>query len=317
MVIKKKISLLIPVYNEELVLPLLFDRLMKFIEQHSNYTWEILFVNDGSIDNTIEFLRKWSEDDKRIHYLDLSRNFGKENAMMAGLDFVSGDGVVLLDADLQHPPEVIPELIKYWEEGYDDIAAKRETLERDSFFKRIASTLFFTILSGMTKIPVQKDTGDFRLLDRKCINAIKQLRENQRYTKGIYSWIGFKKKTVMYVQSERAAGKTKWNYFQLINLGIDGITSFTITPLRISTLLGIIVLLFSLIYGVGILVNSIFIKEDIQGYSSLMIAILFLGGLQLLSIGVLGEYLGRILYESKNRPSYLVKESSIKDNMEE
>jgi glycosyltransferase involved in cell wall biosynthesis len=317
MIIKKKISLLIPLYNEELVLPLLYDRISQVIEQQLEYSWEILFVNDGSSDGSIDFLKKLRKEDGRVHYLDLSRNFGKENAMMAGLDFVSGDGVVILDADLQHPPEVIPEMIKYWEQGYDDIAAKRESLKGESFLKKISSKIFYVLLAHTTRIPIQKDTGDFRLLDRKCINAINQLRENQRYTKGLYAWIGFKKKTILFNQGKRAAGTTKWNYFQLTNLAIAGITSFTITPLRFSTILGIIVSLFSFIYGVGTFVKTIFFKEEIQGYPSLMIAILFLGGVQLLSIGILGEYLGRVFNETKNRPSYFIKDSSIKHNNKE
>ncbi len=312
MVTKKKISLLIPAYNEEPVLPLLYDRVVELINNQPNYTWEILVVNDGSSDGTINFLRKLSEEDERVHYIDLSRNFGKENAMMAGLDYVSGDSVVILDADLQHPPEVIPEMIKYWEDGFDDIAAKRRSVEGESFLKKATSKFFYRLLMRMTKIPIQKDTGDFRLLDRKCINAIKQLRENQRYTKGFYSWIGFQKKTILFDQSARAAGETKWNYFQLINLAIEGITSFTVAPLRISTILGTIISIGSFIYGVGTFIKTIFFEEEIQGYPSLMIAILFLGGVQLLSIGILGEYLGRVFNETKNRPSYLIKETSIK-----
>ena len=317
MLVKKKISLLIPAYNEELVLPLLYDRLLRVIKQQNNYSWEILFVNDGSSDGSISFLKKLSNEDSRVNYLDLSRNFGKENAMMAGLDFVSGDGVVILDADLQHPPEVIPEMIKYWEEGYDDIAATRSLVTGESFLKRVTSSLFYTILARSTKLSIQKHTGDFRLLDRKCIEAIKQLRENQRYTKGLYAWIGFNKKTVFFVQEDRVAGKTKWSYFQLLNLAIVGLTSFTISPLRFSTILGIIVSLFSFICGVGTFIKTLFFAEEIQGYPSLMIAILFLGGVQLLSIGILGEYLGRIFNETKNRPSYFIKESSIKHDNED
>jgi glycosyltransferase involved in cell wall biosynthesis len=314
MIEKKIISLLIPAYNEELVLPLLYERISKVIEQHSNYSWEILFVNDGSSDGTLNIFKQLSKEDDRVQYLDLSRNFGKESAMMAGFDYVTGDGVVILDADLQHPPEVITELIEYWEQGYDDIAAKRKSPTGESFLKKAFSKIFFSLLSRITKIPIQKNIGDFRLLDRKCINAIRELRENQRYTKGLYAWIGFKKKTILFTQGERAAGKTKWSYFQLINLAIVGITSFTISPLRFSTIFGIIVSLFSFIYGVGAFVKESFFDEEIQGDTSLMIAILFLGGVQLLSIGILGEYLGRVFNETKKRPSYLIRESSFNDN---
>lgn len=291
---------------------LMYERLVKLMNSLPGYAWEILFVNDGSKDNTLCILKDLSKQDNRVEYIDLSRNFGKESAMMAGLDHVTGDAVIILDADLQHPPEVIPEMIKYWEEGYDDIAAKRRTVEGESFMKKFTSRFFYKMLTRMTRIPVQQDTGDFRLLDRICIEAIKQLRETQRYTKGFYSWIGFRKKTILFDQSPRIAGETKWNYFQLTNLAIEGITSFTVTPLRISTILGMVVSFGSIIYGIFIFVRTLFFSDPVQGYPSMMVAILFLGGVQLLSIGILGEYLGRVFNETKNRPPYLIREKSLK-----
>ncbi len=312
MLLKKKISLLIPAYNEEEVLLLLYHRLIKLVDSFPNYDWEILFINDGSIDNTISILRDLSQQDDSVKYIDFSRNFGKEIAMMAGFDYVSGDAVIILDADLQHPPEVIPEMLKYWEEGYDDVAAKRKSVDGETYLKKATSRLFYRILSKLARLPIQQDTGDFRLLDRKCIESIKQLRETQRYTKGFYGWIGFNKKIILFDQSPRLAGKTKWNYFQLINLAIEGITSFTVTPLRISTLLGLIISFFSFFYGSIIIIKSYFYGDPVRGYPTLIVAILFLGGIQLLSIGILGEYIGRIFNESKNRPPYLIKEKSFK-----
>ena len=235
----KKISIIIPAYNEEESLPLLYDRLNNVISKLKNYEFEMLFINDGSKDNTLKIIKNLRSKDTRISYVDFSRNFGKEIAMIAGLDYAKGDCVIFIDADLQDPPELIPELIKYWEEGYDDVYARRKSRKGETFLKKFTSKMYYKVLQSLTRVEIQKDTGDFRLLDRRCVNALKQLRETQRCSKSMFSWIGYNKKEVLFDRDSRIAGTTKWNYKKLIDLAIDGITSFTTSPLRISTYLSI------------------------------------------------------------------------------
>lgn len=304
----KKVSLLIPAYNEEETIPLLYNELNKVVETISGYEFEIFFVNDGSSDNTLNILRNLQQIDSRVNYISFSRNFGKETAMAAGFDYVTGDAAVILDADLQDPPELIKEMIFHWEEGYDDVYAKRRSREGESWFKKFTSAAFYKVLQKMTKIPIQEDTGDFRLLDRRAIESLKKLREKQRYTKGMFSWIGFNKKEILFDRKPRAAGKTKWNYLKLFNLALEGVTSFTTSPLRISTILGILVSIFSIIYMFIVLIKSLIWKDPVQGYPSMMVTILFLGGVQLVSLGIIGEYVGRIFNETKYRPLYIIDE---------
>ena len=231
---KKIITILVPAYNEEEVLPMLYERLTGLINDIPKYNFEILFVNDGSKDNTLSLITELRKKDSRICYVNLSRNFGKETAMIAGLDYAKGDAVVIIDADLQDPPELIPEMIKYWEEGYDDIFAKRRSRKGESFLKKFTSKMYYRILQKFTKIDIGKDAGDFRLLDRRCVEALKLMRESQRYTKGLYSWIGYNKKEILFDRDPRAAGKTKWNYGKLINLSIALAISFSSTSLVFS-----------------------------------------------------------------------------------
>lgn len=304
----KKISILIPAYNEQEVLEPLYHRLGSLANDNKSYEFEFLFVNDGSTDKTIEIIKEYAEQDDRIAYVDLSRNFGKEIAMIAGLDHVTGDATVIIDADLQDPPELIPKMIKYWEEGYEDVYAKRKSRMGESWLKKTTSKLYYRLLQKATNIPIQQDTGDFRLLDKRCVDALKQIRESQRYTKGMFSWIGFKKKEITYDRDPRAAGETGWNYPKLINFAIDGLTSFTIAPLRISSVLGIIVSFIAFIYIVFLVVRTILFGTDLAGYPSMMAVILFLGGVQLVSLGIIGEYIGRIFNETKGRPLYFVQE---------
>lgn len=304
----KKVSLLIPAYNEEDSLGLLYNELNKVIDTIPGYEFEILFVNDGSNDNTLDILRNLQKRDSRINYISFSRNFGKETAMAAGFDYVSGDAVVIMDADLQDPPQLIKEMILYWEEGYDDVYAKRRSREGETWFKKFTSSAFYRLLQRMTKIPIQEDTGDFRLLDRRAIESLKKLREKQRYTKGMFSWIGFNKKEILFDRKPRAAGETKWNYLKLFNLALEGVTSFTTFPLRISTILGILVSIFSIVYMFVILIKSMIWKDPVKGYPSMMVTILFLGGVQLISLGIIGEYIGRIFNETKYRPLYIIDE---------
>lgn len=304
----KKISILIPAYNEQEVLQHLYERLVKLAGETTGYDFEFLFVNDGSRDQTLEIIKSYAAKDSRIAYVNLSRNFGKETAMIAGLDHVTGDATVIIDADLQDPPELIPKMIKYWEEGYDDVYARRKSRAGESWFKKVTSETYYKILQKSTTIPIQQDTGDFRLLSRRCVEALRQFRESQRNSKGMFSWIGYRKKEILYDRDPRAAGETKWNYSKLTNLAIDGITSFTTAPLRISSIIGMIVSLAAFIYILYLVIRTIFFGTDLAGYPSMMAVILFLGGVQLLSLGVMGEYIGRIFNETKNRPLYFVEE---------
>lgn len=304
----KTISILIPAYNEAPVLDQLMTRLGNLAQNVKDYEFEFLFVNDGSKDKTLEIIKGFAEIDPRVSYINLSRNFGKEIGMIAGLDHVTGDATVVIDADLQDPPELIPEMIKLWEEGYDDVYAKRKSREGETALKKFTSRMYYKTLQSITRIPIQEDTGDFRLLDRRVVEALKEFRESQRNTKAMFSWVGFHKKEILYDRDPRAAGETKWNYVKLIELAIDGITSFTTAPLRIATYAGILVSLGTFIYLVILVFRTIFFGTDLAGYPSTMAVILFLGGVQLLSLGIIGEYVGRIFNETKQRPLYLIEE---------
>ncbi|MEO8911677.1 MAG: glycosyltransferase family 2 protein, partial [Candidatus Saccharimonas sp.] len=284
---RKLISILIPAYNEQEVLGQLFSRLDGLTAKVPDYDFEFFFVNDGSRDRTYEIIRDRAAKDPRVAYINLSRNFGKETAMLAGFDYVRGDAMVIIDADLQDPPELIVKMIKYWEQGYDDVFARRRSRAGESAVKKHTSRWYYQLLQISTSIPIQIDTGDFRLLDRRCIEALKKFRESERYTKGMFSWIGYKKKEILYDRDERAAGQSKWNYTKLVNLAIDGITSFTTAPLRISSVVGAIVSSVAFIYILYLLIRPIFGVATGAGYSSTMAAILFLGGVQLLSIGII------------------------------
>ena len=304
----KTISILIPAYNEEAVLDKLFVRLSNLANQAKNYHFEFLFVNDGSKDKTLDIIKDYAEKDPRVSYINFSRNFGKEIGMIAGFDYVKGDATVVIDADLQDPPELIPEMIALWEEGYDDVYAKRRSREGETWFKKFTSKMYYRTLQSVTRIPIQEDTGDFRLLDRRVVEALKQFRESQRNTKAMFSWVGFHKKEILYDRDPRAAGETKWNYKKLVDLAIDGITSFTTAPLRISTYIGILVSIFAFIYLLYLVIRTLAFGSDLAGYPSMMAVILFLGGVQLISLGIIGEYVGRIFNETKQRPLYLIEE---------
>ena len=307
---KKNIEILIPAYNEQDTLLPLYERLTKLASTLHNYELGFFFVDDGSSDNTLSIIKQFAKVDNRISYVSLSRNFGKEIGMIAGFDqLIEADAVVIIDADLQDPPELIPEMVKYWEEGYDDVYARRKSRSGESWFKKKTSEWFYRILQRSTRIHVQKDTGDFRLLDQQCVEAITKLRESQRYTKGMFSWIGYKKKEILYDRDPRIAGRTKWNYWRLLDLAIEGITSFTTFPLRLASLVGMLVSFAAFIYIVVIILKTLLYGSDLAGYPSLMAVILFLGGVQLISLGVIGEYIGRIFNETKRRPLYIVEES--------
>lgn len=304
----KKISILIPCYNEEASLPLLYNELVKLMNSHSNYAWEILMINDGSKDQTLEIIKDLRNKDNRICYVDLSRNFGKEKAMLAGFDYVTGDCMVIMDADLQHPPIVIKEMLQKWEAGYDDIYAKRKSRGKEPWLRKKFSLLFYKILQKTTKIEILPNVGDFRLLDRKCIESLKLLRETERYTKGMFCWIGYHKTFVEFEQHERIAGTSSWNFWSLFSLAIEGIVSFTTVPLRLASIFGAFTAFLAFLYMIYILIKTIIWGDPVGGFPTLISVILFLGGLQLLALGIIGEYIGRIFKESKKRPVYLVRE---------
>lgn len=304
----KLVSIIIPCYNEESNLMSLFQNISSFMNEHNKYLWQILLIDDGSRDNTFSMIKKIRAKDNSFCYIHLSRNFGKENAMLAGFDYVKGDCCVIMDADLQHPIEVIPQMLSLWEEGFDDVYAKRKNRGKESWLRKNLSLTYYRVLQKIANVDILPNVGDFRLLDRKCINALKELRETQRYTKGLYCWIGFNKKEVEFEQGDRKQGKSSFNYHKLFNLAIEGITSYSTAPLRLSTLLGIIVSCSAFLYMCYIFFKTIILGEPVHGFPTLMIVILFLGGVQLLSLGIIGEYLGRIFLETKHRPVYLINE---------
>lgn len=305
---KNLVTVLIPCYNEQESLPALFARLNAVMDSQPDYSWEVMCVNDGSTDATLPMLMQMRARDRRWRYADLSRNYGKETAMLAGMDYASGDCVVIMDSDLQHPPEEIPHMLELWEQGYDDIYGVRRTRGREPWMRRKLSLLYYNLLQRTTRIPVLENTGDFRLLDRICIDALCSMRENQRYTKGLYCQVGFRKASFEFEQADREAGHTKWNWRSLLSLAIDGITSYTTAPLRIATLMGLIVSAAAFIYMLWVLVKAMIYGDPQAGFPTIMTVMLFLGGVQLLTLGILGEYVGRIFVEVKQRPPYFVRE---------
>ncbi len=310
----KKVSILIPCFNEEEGLPMLYDALCGtegICENLKEYDFEILLINDGSKDNTLNIIKTYAEIDKRIKYLSLSRNFGKECAMLSGFDYASGDCMVIMDADLQHPPTLIPEMLEYWEQGYEDVYAKRKSRGKESWLRKHLSLTYYNLLQKTSRFDILENVGDFRLLDRKCIDALKTMREKERYTKGMFAWIGFKKKEILFEQGDRLTGKSAWRFRDLLNLGIEGVTSFTTAPLRFSTIVGFIISMIAFSYMCWVLLKALIWGDPVAGYPSMMIVILFLGGIQLLSLGIIGEYLGRIFNESKGRPVYIIEETNI------
>lgn len=304
----KKVSIIVPMYNEHEVILALYDRLASLMNSNPTYEWEIVMVNDGSSDKTSELALSVHNKDCRFHLVDLSRNYGKEVAMMAGLDLVTGDCAVIMDADLQHPPEVIPLMIAEWEKGFDDVYGKRITRGKEPWIRKKLSLWYYSLLQKTTKIPILENVGDFRLLDRMCIDALRQLREMHRYTKGLFCYIGYRKTFVLFEQAEREAGQTKWNFIKLLGLAVEGITSYTTFPLRFATILGFVISFCALLYLIFIIVKTLAVGEVVSGFPTMMVTILFMGGIILLTLGIIGEYIGRIFNETKNRPTYFIQE---------
>ena len=307
----KKVSIMVPCFNEQESLPLLYQAIVAVVSDerfYGRYDWELLLVNDGSSDGTLDVMRRLHAEDGHVSYVDLSRNFGKESAMLAGFDYVTGDCCVIMDADLQDPPEVMFEMLEKWEEGYEDVYARRRTRGQESWLRKRLSMMFYRILNKMSKVEMLQNVGDFRMLDRRCVEAMKSLRENERYTKGLFCWIGYKKAEVQFDRGDRVAGETSWSLWKLSKLAANGIVSFTTSPLHIATWMGIIISFLSFLYLLFILVKTILFGDPVAGFPTLICVILFLGGVQLLSIGIVGEYVARMYNESKGRPVYIVRE---------
>lgn len=303
---RKKVTVLVPAYNEAGQLPTLHAELRRMVAASGvAYGWEFLVVDDGSTDDTQAVLRQLRAEDPRLRYVTLSRNFGKENALMAGFDYATGDCVVMMDSDLQHPVDVIPAMLREWEAGYDDVYGRRLSRGREPFVRRRLTMAYYRLLQSSTRIDVLAEMGDFRLLDRRCVDAMRALRENSRYTKGLLGWIGYRKKGVDYTPDERYGGKSRFSYRKLVNLAAEGICGFSTSPLRATTLLGLAVALGAFVYILFVLCKTLIWGESVQGYPTLMCVILFLGGCQLTAIGIIGEYIGRIYNETKRRPPYI------------
>jgi glycosyltransferase involved in cell wall biosynthesis len=300
------ISVVVPVFNEAEVLPAFHRRLLVVLDGLS-LAAEVLYVDDGSTDTTGQLIQAFQQRDKRVGVIAFSRNFGKEVAMTAGLDHTRGDVVVVIDADLQDPPELIPELLRGWQQGYDVVYGRRAGRQGETVLKRATSYLFYRVIRRMSRVEIPQDTGDFRLLSRRAVESLRQLRERHRFMKGLFAWIGYPHLAVDYQREARHSGRTKWNYLRLWNLALEGITSFSTAPLKAATYIGLLVSLVAFIFAVVVIVKTILYGDPVRGYPSLMVVLLFLGGTQLISVGLLGEYLARVFDEVKNRPLYLMK----------
>lgn len=301
------IDIIVPVFNEQDVLPL-FEKRIKAVMQNCDIQWRVIFVDDGSNDDSLSVMKTIHESSDQFGYLSLSRNFGKEYAVTAGLDHASADAVVVIDVDLQDPPELIPDMVAEWHAGYDVVYATRKARHGESMAKKATANMFYRIINSMSKIDIPKDTGDYRLMSRRAYQAVNKLRERNRFMKGLFAWVGYKQKQLYFEREPRAAGETKWNYSKLWRFALDGITSFSYIPLRFATWIGMTVAIFAFFYGAIIIAKTIFLGNDVPGYPSLMVVVLFLGGIQLTALGIIGEYLGRMFNESKKRPLYLIDE---------
>ncbi len=301
------LSVVVPAYNEQEVLPELHSRLVAVLEKSCKH-YEIIYVNDGSSDTTLQVMRNLQKADHHVGYVNLSRNFGKEIAMTAGLDAARGDAIVVIDADLQDPPEIIPQFIEEWQNGHDVVYARRVSRAGETWLKKVTARGFYRVIQRMGPVSIPEDVGDFRLLSRRSVDALKQVRERHRFMKGLFAWIGFSQKAIDYQRDARFAGVTKWNYWKLWNFAIEGITSFSIAPLKVSTYVGLGVAVMAFLYAMVVIYKTLVFGDPVQGYPSLMVVVLFLGAVQLVGIGLLGEYLGRIFVETKIRPLYLLDE---------
>jgi len=309
------LSVVVPAYNEADVLPELHRRLLAVLSALTP-SFEIIYVNDGSRDRTLDIIRAMSQADPCVGLVNLSRNFGKEIAMTAGLDFARGNAVVVIDADLQDPPELIPALVEGWKEGFDVVYARRISRDGETWIKKATARAFYRVVQRIGPVTIPEDVGDFRLLSRRAVDSLKKIRERHRFMKGLFAWIGYPQKAIDYQRDARFAGETKWNYWKLWNFAIEGITSFSIAPLKFSTYVGLFVAMMSFLYAAWVIYKTLMFGDPVQGYPSLMVVVLFLGGVQLVGIGLLGEYLGRMFVETKYRPLYLLDEVALASSLD-
>lgn len=299
-------SIVVPMYNEAENVRQFYNHLSRVLERLGE-PYEIICINDGSRDNTLEILLKLHLENPRVKVLDLSRNFGKEVALTAGIDFANGEAVIPIDADLQDPPELIPELVAKWKEGFDVVYAIRQSRAEESLIRRIGAKLFYRIINRLTKSEVPRDTGDFRLMSKQVVEALKPIREHHRFMKGLFSWVGFRQIGVPYHREARFAGNSKWDYWSLWNFTLEGITSFSYVPLQLASYSGVIVAFVGFLFGLYLIIDTLIFGNPVKGYPSLMVVVLFLGGVQLITLGIIGEYIGRIYNESKSRPLYYIR----------
>ena len=301
------LSVIVPCYNEEDVLPIFHARLVAALAGFEG-GWEIVYVNDGSKDGTLRILKDLQRSHGSTGFAALSRNFGKEAAMSAGLRLARGDAVVLIDADLQDPPELIPEMVQAWREGADVVNMKRRSRQGETWFKKASAQWFYRVINGLSEVPIPANVGDYRLLSRRAVASLNLLPERNRFMKGLFAWIGYNQVTIEYDRHARAAGETKWPYLKLLNFAIEGITGFSVVPLRLASYAGFLTAFGAFIYALVLLVKTLTIGDSVRGFPTLILTILILGGLQLMAMGIIGEYLGRLFMESKNRPLYLLDE---------
>ena len=304
------LSVIVPAYNEEEVLPIFHSRLVAALASMTELAgrWEVVYVNDGSKDGTLRILKELQLTSPAIGVANLSRNFGKEAAMSAGLKLARGEAVILIDADLQDPPELIGEMVRVWQQGADVVNMKRSSRQGETWFKKASAAWFYKVINWLSEVHIPENVGDFRLLSRRAVDALNQLPESNRFMKGLFAWIGYKQVVVEYDRHPRAAGETKWPYFKLLNFAIEGITGFSIVPLRLASYAGFLTAFSAFIYALFLLVKTLMIGDSVKGFPTLILTILILGGLQLMAMGIIGEYLGRLFMESKRRPLFLMDE---------
>lgn len=307
----KKVDLVVPCYNESQVVNIFFSEAKRVCDELSGYEFSFIFVDDGSSDDTLDLLKELAEIHSCVKYISFSRNFGKESGMYAGLKNSTGDYVVILDADLQHPPKLIPDMLKAMEEGYDCCAANRATRDGDPALRTLFTRGFYRLVNKISEVDMPDGAGDFRMMNRAMVNAVIAMSEVQRFSKGIFSWVGFKTKWISFENVERAAGVTKWNFWKLFSYAIDGITAFSTFPLKIASVLGAIISASSFIYLFYIIIKTIFVGKDVPGYASTITLMLFIGGIIILSCGILGEYVAKIYMEVKNRPVYIIRQTNV------
>jgi len=308
----KTLCIIAPIYNEEGNISLFYDSVSSVLEK-TDLDWKILFINDGSSDNSQQIVEEMSKNNEHIHLLSFTRNFGKESALTAGLDYADSDAVIPIDTDLQDPPELILEMIKYWQQGFDVVYAKRRSRKGETYLKLLTANLFYKFINKFSDITIPSNVGDYRLLSRRVVDDINKMREKNRFMKGIFAWVGYPSKEILFDRDERNAGETSFNFLKLFNFAVDGITSFSVAPLRVFFYTGLFILLLSFTYAGYIIIRTMVLGVELPGYASMLVAVLFLGGLNLFAIGFVGEYIGRIYQEVKSRPIYLVKEQKEKN----